>query len=166
MGPCPDQEGLRVFHSKTVFGPDHLSMIGRVLDRAKFDASFVPGGEARLDTTGFLIANLERIHRTTSSAGIHPNRRRTQLTPSTTQESKLTLSEQHQIIVNAFYNARYGVSPTATRGAVESYARKHNLAGAEYTAALESAISAGLVATMADAALAIRNAGRAMLPKR
>jgi hypothetical protein len=78
----------------------------------------------------------------------------------------VTLNEQHQIIVNAFYNPRYGISPTATRGAVESYARKHSLAGEDYTKALESAISAGLLVSMADAALSIRNAGRNMLPKR
>lgn len=78
----------------------------------------------------------------------------------------MTLNEQHQIILNAFYNPRYGVSPTATRGAVESYARQHRLAGADYTQALESAISAGLLVSMADSALSIRNAGRNMLPKR
>lgn len=78
----------------------------------------------------------------------------------------MTLVEQHQIIVNAFYNPRYGVSPTATRGAVESFARKHQLFGADYGNALDSAIAAGLVVPMADAALSIRNAGRNMLPKR
>ena len=75
-------------------------------------------------------------------------------------------AEQHQIIVNAFYNARYGVSPTATRGAVEGHAGKHQLRGAEYTKALESAIADGLVVPMADAALSIRNVGRKMLPRR
>lgn len=78
----------------------------------------------------------------------------------------MTQDEQHQIIVNAFYNPRYGVSPTATRGAVESFARKHQLVGAEYSKALDGAIAAGLVVPMADAALSIRNAGRNMLPTR
>jgi hypothetical protein len=78
----------------------------------------------------------------------------------------LKLNEQHQVILNAFYNPRYGVSPTATRGAVESHARKHLLEGADYIKALESAIAAGLLVPMADSGLAIRNAGRNMLPKR
>lgn len=78
----------------------------------------------------------------------------------------MKLNEQHQVILNAFYNPRYGVSPTATRGAVESHARKHQLHGSDYTKALESAIAAGLLVTMADSSLAIRNAGRNMLPKR
>lgn len=75
-------------------------------------------------------------------------------------------NDKHQIILNAFHNARYGVSPTATRGAVESHARKHKLQGQEYTEALESAIAAGLVVAMADSSLAIRNAGRQFLPKK
>lgn len=78
----------------------------------------------------------------------------------------LTSNEPHQIIVNAFYNARYGISPTATRGAVESHARKHQLHGDDYTKALESAIAAGLLAPMAGSSFSIRNAGRSMLPKR
>ena len=78
----------------------------------------------------------------------------------------MTLDEQHQIIMNAFYNPRYGVSPTATKGAVESHARKNLLDGEEYTKALESAISAGLLVTMAGSSFAIRNAGRKMLPRR
>lgn len=78
----------------------------------------------------------------------------------------MTNADQHQIIVNAFKNARYGISPTATRGAVESHARKHGLEGASYTAALESAMAAGLVAQMSDSSITIRNAGRALLPKR
>lgn len=78
----------------------------------------------------------------------------------------MTLEDKYQIIVNAFHNARWGVSPTSTRGAVESYARKHGLEGAEYTEALDGAMAAGLVAQMADSALAIRNAGRNMLPRR
>ena len=78
----------------------------------------------------------------------------------------MTSIEPHQIIVNAFYNARYGVSPTATKGAVESYARKHKLHGEDYTRALESAIAAGLLAPMAGSSFSIRNAGRSMLPKR
>ncbi|OJF94458.1 hypothetical protein [Pararhizobium antarcticum] len=78
----------------------------------------------------------------------------------------MTPAEKHQIIVNAFHNNRYGVSPTATRGAVESFSRKQGLEGKEYTEALESAMAAGLVAQMADSGLTIRNAGRNMLPKR
>jgi hypothetical protein len=74
-------------------------------------------------------------------------------------------NDKHQIILNAFLNPRYGISPTATRGAVESYARKYKLAGTDYTEALESAMAAGLVAQMADSMLTIRNAGRKMLPK-
>jgi hypothetical protein len=78
----------------------------------------------------------------------------------------LKKAEKHQIIVGAFYNARYGVSPTATRGAVEGHASRHQLRGAEYIRALESAIADGLVVPMADAALSIRNVGRKMLPRR
>ncbi len=78
----------------------------------------------------------------------------------------MTLAEKYQIIVNAFHNARWGVSPTATRGAVESHSKRHGLEGAEYTEALNGAMAAGLVAQMADSALTIRNAGRIMLPKR
>lgn len=78
----------------------------------------------------------------------------------------MVMDEKHKIILGAFYNPRYGVSPTATRGAVENHARKHRLFGTDYTVALESAIAAGLVATMSDASLTIRNAGRQMLPRR
>eukprot|EP01035_Chromulina_nebulosa_P056959 gene56959-78060_t len=39
----------------------------------------------------------------------------------------MTPDEKHQIILNAFDNPRYGISPTATRGAVENHARKHSL---------------------------------------
>jgi hypothetical protein len=74
--------------------------------------------------------------------------------------------ETHQIIVNAFYNARYGVSPTATRGAVEGHAARHQLRGADYIKALESAIMDGLIVPMADASLSLRNVGRKMLPRR
>lgn len=74
-------------------------------------------------------------------------------------------NEKHQIILNAFHNNRYGVSPTATRGAVESYARKHQLEGKAYTEALESAMAAGLVAQGADSIITIRNEGRKRLPK-
>jgi hypothetical protein len=77
----------------------------------------------------------------------------------------MNVSDKHQIILNAFHNPRYGISPTATRGAVESHAKKHRLEGAEYTEALESAMGAGLVAQMADSMLTIRNAGRKFLPK-
>lgn len=77
----------------------------------------------------------------------------------------MTQDEKHQIILNAFHNNRYGVSPTATRGAVESFARKHLLAGKDYTEALESAMAAGLVAQGADAMITIRNAGRKLLPR-
>lgn len=78
----------------------------------------------------------------------------------------MTYNEQHQIIMNAFWNPRFGVSPSATRGAIESFARKHDLSGENYTNALDSAIAAGLLAPMAGSSLTIRNAGRAMLPKR
>ena len=78
----------------------------------------------------------------------------------------MIMNEKHKIILGAFYNPRYGISPTATRGAVESHAKKHLLSGTDYTVALESAIAAGLVAAMSDASLTIRNAGRQMLPKR
>lgn len=73
--------------------------------------------------------------------------------------------QKHQIILNAFHNNRYGVSPTATRGAVESYARKHKLEGQAYIEALESAMAAGLVAQGADAIITIRNEGRKRLPR-
>ena len=78
----------------------------------------------------------------------------------------MTPDEKHQIIVNAFHNARYGISPTATRGAVESHSRKHGLVGEEYKQALATAMEAGLIAQMADSGLTIRNAGRNMLPRR
>ncbi|AOF90930.1 hypothetical protein [Sinorhizobium sp. RAC02] len=78
----------------------------------------------------------------------------------------MTPDEKNQIIVNAFHNPRYGISPTATRGAVESHSKKHGLAGQEYKDALAAAMEAGLIAQMADSALSIRNAGRAMLPRR
>jgi hypothetical protein len=78
----------------------------------------------------------------------------------------LKKAEKHQIIVGAFYNPRYGVSPTATRGAVQGHAGKHQLRGADYIRALESAIAEGLVAPMADASLSIRGVGREMLPRR
>jgi hypothetical protein len=78
----------------------------------------------------------------------------------------MTLNEKFQIIVNAFDNVRYGISPTATRGAVQNHSKKHGLDGQEYTDALDAAMAAGLVAQMADSGLAIRNAGRNMLPKR
>lgn len=78
----------------------------------------------------------------------------------------MTLDEKHKIILGAFYNARYGVSPSATRGAVEGHARKNQLSGPEFTEALESAIGTGLVAQMSDASLSIRQAGRQLLPKR
>ena len=78
----------------------------------------------------------------------------------------MTMSEKHKIILGAFYNPRYGISPTATRGAVENHARKHLLSGVEYTQALDNAIAEGLVAAMSDASLTIRNAGRHMLPRR
>lgn len=78
----------------------------------------------------------------------------------------MIMNEKHRIILGAFFNPRYGISPTATRGAVESHAKKHLLSGADYTQALESAIAEGLVAAMSDASLTIRNAGRQMLPRR
>jgi hypothetical protein len=77
----------------------------------------------------------------------------------------MTQDEKHQIILNAFHNNRYGVSPTATRGAVESFAKKHLLEGKAYTEALESAMAAGLVAQGADSIITIRNAGRKLLPR-
>jgi hypothetical protein len=73
--------------------------------------------------------------------------------------------EKYQIILNAFHSNRYGVSPTATRGAVESYAKKHQLEGKDYTDALEGAMAAGLVGQGADAMITIRNAGRKLLPR-
>jgi hypothetical protein len=78
----------------------------------------------------------------------------------------MTLDETNQIIVNAFQSKKFGVSPTSTRGAVQNYSKKYGLEGAEYTNALEAAIAHGLIAPMADSALTIRNAGRAMLPAR
>jgi hypothetical protein len=81
-------------------------------------------------------------------------------------EKLMTPTDKYQIILNAFHNARYGVSPTATRGAVESHSKKHGLVGKEYTDALAGAMEAGLIAQMADSGLTIRNAGREMLPKR
>ena len=75
-------------------------------------------------------------------------------------------NEKYQIILSAFHTSRFGISPTATRGAVESHARKHRLEGQEYTDALDGAMAAGLVAQMADSMLTIRNAGRKLLPKR
>ncbi|WP_156461753.1 hypothetical protein [Rhizobium sp. Leaf321] len=78
----------------------------------------------------------------------------------------MTLDESNQIIVNAFKNNKFGVSPTSTRGAVQNFSKKHGLEGAEFTEALASAIASGLIAPMADSALTIRNAGRAMLPAR
>jgi hypothetical protein len=77
----------------------------------------------------------------------------------------VNLNDKYQIILSAFHNPRYGISPTATRGAVESHARKHLLQGEEYVEALDSAMAAGLVAAMADSGLTIRNAGRKLLPK-
>jgi hypothetical protein len=78
----------------------------------------------------------------------------------------MTLDETNQIIVNAFKNNKFGISPTSTRGAVQNYSKKHGLDGVAYTEALAAAIANGLVAPMADSALTIRNAGRAMLPAR
>jgi len=77
----------------------------------------------------------------------------------------MTVDEKHQIILNAFHSSRYGISPTATRGAVESHARRHKLEGQEYSQALDSAMAAGLIAQMADSMLTIRNAGRKFLPR-
>jgi hypothetical protein len=87
-------------------------------------------------------------------------------TSPTAKERIVIMDEKHKVILGAFYNPRYGISPTATRGAVESHAKKHQLSGASYVEALESAIAEGLVAAMSDASLTIRNAGRRMLPKR
>jgi hypothetical protein len=87
-------------------------------------------------------------------------------TAAKAKERTVIMNEKHKIILGAFYNPRYGISPTATRGAVESHAKKHKLSGADYTQALESAIAEGLVAAMSDASLTIRNAGRQMLPRR
>ncbi|MDB5526660.1 MAG: hypothetical protein JWM58_4423 [Rhizobium sp.] len=78
----------------------------------------------------------------------------------------MDLNDKHQIILSAFHTSRFGVSPTATRGAVEGHARKHQLQGQEYAEALDSAMAAGLVAQMADSMLTIRQAGRKLLPKR
>ena len=56
------------------------------------------------------------------------------------QRETMKPEEKYQIILNAFHSNRYGVSPTATRGAVESYAKKHLLEGKDYTEALEGAM--------------------------
>jgi hypothetical protein len=48
---------------------------------------------------------------------------------------------------------------------VESHAKKHQLTGADYGEALESAIAEGLIGVTSDASLAIRDAGRQILPK-
>ena len=77
----------------------------------------------------------------------------------------MNLTDKYQIILSAFQNPRFGISPTATRGAVESHAKKHQLLGEDYANALDSAMAAGLVAAMADSGLTIRNAGRKLLPK-
>ena len=77
----------------------------------------------------------------------------------------VTMAEKHKIILGAFYHRRYGVSPLVARGSVESHAKKHDLRGAEYGEALESAIACGLVGVTSDASLSIKNAGRQMLPK-
>lgn len=77
----------------------------------------------------------------------------------------MTLDEKYLIIVNAFQNSRFGASPTSTRGAVLNHSKKHGLEGEDYTEALTAAIAAGLVAPMADSALTIRNAGRALMTK-
>ena len=53
----------------------------------------------------------------------------------------VTMTEKHKIILGAFYHRRYGVSPLVARGSVESHAKKHDLRGAEYGEALESADS-------------------------
>jgi hypothetical protein len=79
--------------------------------------------------------------------------------------ARMDLNEKYLIILNAFHSPRYGISPTATRGAVESHAKKHLLSGADYTEALNGAMAAGLVAQMADSMLTIRNAGRKLLPR-
>lgn len=78
----------------------------------------------------------------------------------------MTLTEKHKIILGAFYHRRYGVSPVVVRGSVESHAKKHDLRGADYGEALESAVASGLIGVTSDASLAIRAAGRQMLPKR
>ncbi|MCJ9752239.1 hypothetical protein MOV61_16085 [Neorhizobium sp. BETTINA12A] len=78
----------------------------------------------------------------------------------------MTLDEKYQIIVNAFQNNKFGVSPTSTRGAVQNYCKKHGLQGEDYTETLALAMTAGLIAQMADSALTIRNAGRALLAQR
>lgn len=75
------------------------------------------------------------------------------------------MGEKYKIILGAFYHRRYGVSPVVVRGSVESHAKKHDLSGADYGEALESAIACGLVGVASDASLSIRDAGRQMLPK-
>jgi hypothetical protein len=77
----------------------------------------------------------------------------------------MTMAEKHKIILGAFYHRRYGISPVVVRGSVESHAKKHQLTGADYGEALESAIAEGLIGVTSDASLAIRDAGRQILPK-
>ena len=75
----------------------------------------------------------------------------------------MTINEKYKIILSAFHHDRYGVSPSAIRGSVESHARKHKLSGATYDKALESAIARGLIAPTSDASFTIRAAGRLIL---
>lgn len=77
----------------------------------------------------------------------------------------VTMTEKHKIILGAFYHRRYGVSPMMVRGSVESHAKKHDLTGTAYGKALQSAIARGLIGVTSEASLAIRYAGRQMLPK-
>lgn len=77
----------------------------------------------------------------------------------------MTMAEKHKIILGAFYHRRYGISPVAVRGSIESHAKKHQLTGVEYGEALESAIAEGLIGVTSDASFAIRAAGRQMMPK-
>lgn len=77
----------------------------------------------------------------------------------------MTINDKYKIILGAFYHRRYGVSPSAIKGSVESHAKKHRLSGAAYDKALESAIARGLIAVTSDSSLTIRASGRLMLAR-
>ena len=120
-------------------------------------------GQSRLRRVIGRFSARDSIH--TRQRTYHINQLTGSRTVETLWRATVNLNDKHQIILNAFRSSRYGVSPTATRGAVESHARKHKLEGQDYVDALDSAMAAGLVAQMADSALTIRNAGRKLLPK-
>lgn len=78
----------------------------------------------------------------------------------------MTLNEKFKIILGAFLSPRYGVSPSAPRGTVENYSRKHGLAGPDFSETIEAAISAGLISIGSDSSFSIREAGRTKLARR